>query len=153
VTQPIHLAKDLREFIESLNSHKVEFVIVGAHALAFHGHPRYTADLDILFRRSAENAARLQRAIQQFGFGSVGLAADDFLQPEQVVQLGHPPNRIDLLSSISGAEFDEVWSSRVEGRLDDVPVHFISRAALVKNKRATGRLQDLADLEALGEEP
>jgi hypothetical protein len=86
----MRLGKDLREFIESLNFHRVEYLIVGAHALAYHGSPRYTGDLDILIRPSADNANRLEGAIRKFGFGSLGLGADDFSEPYQVIQLGHP---------------------------------------------------------------
>ncbi len=101
------LPSGLREFIELLNSHRVEYLIVGAHALAFHGHPRYTGDIDILVRASPENAGRLEQFISAFGFADSGLGAKDFLTPDQIVQLGQPPHRIDLLTSITGVEFDE----------------------------------------------
>jgi len=97
---PLH--KDLREFIASLNSHHVDYLIVGAFALAFHGVPRYTGDIDILVRATPENAAHVDQVLKEFNFASLGLSAADFLQPEQVVQLGYPPNRIDLLTSITG---------------------------------------------------
>jgi len=147
----MRLPRDLREFIASLSSHAVEYAIVGAYALAFHGRPRYTGDIDIVVRPSPENAARLAAVIAEFEFGALGLSAADFLQPDQVIQLGCPPNRIDLLSSLSGVDFEEVWRERVSAELDGVPVNYIGRAALIKNKRATGRTQDLANLEALGE--
>ena len=146
----MRLQKDLSEFIASLNSHHVDYVLVGGFALAFHGFPRYTGDIDILVRASAENAARLAQVIKSFGFGSLGLTADDFLVPGRVVQLGQPPNRIDILTSITGVGFDEIWESRVPAELDGVPVCFIDRESFLKNKRATGRLKDKADLEALG---
>src|SRR5580698_2854705 len=98
----MRLQRDLREFIELLNSGSVEFAIVGGWALGFHGYPRYTQDLDILIRATPENAARLEVAIRRFGFGSLGLAAHDFLESGQVIQLGQPPNRIDLLTSLTG---------------------------------------------------
>jgi predicted nucleotidyltransferase len=147
----VRLSTDLRQFIESLNSHAVEYLIVGAYALAYHGSPRYTGDVDILIRQSAENAARVEDAIRQFGFGSLGLGAADFQEPYQVIQLGHPPNRIDLLTGLSGVSFEEAWEGRAAGKLDGVPVQFIGRQTFVKNKRASGRLKDRADLEALGE--
>src|ERR1700737_4781118 len=106
------LQKDLREFIESLNSRRVEYLIVGAHALAFHGVPRYTGDIDILIHNSPQNAARLQEVIVAFSFASLGLSAEDFLAPDRVIQLGVPPNRIDLLTSITGLEFAEAWAGR-----------------------------------------
>ena len=144
------LQKDLKEFIESLNSHHVEYLIVSAFALAFHGVPRSTGDIDILVRRSQENAARVEAVLIAFSFASLGLTADDFVNEDQVIQLGHPPNRVDLLTSTTGVEFDEAWAERVAANLHGVPVHFISRQCLIRNKKATGRTQDLADLEALG---
>ena len=144
------LQKDLREFIESLNSHHVEYLIVGAFALAFHGVPRSTGDIDILVRRSPENAARVEAVLVDFSFASLGLSAADFITADQVIQLGYPPNRVDLITSITGVEFDEAWAGRLAAELHGVPVHFISRECLIRNKRATGRTQDLADLEALG---
>jgi hypothetical protein len=143
--------KDLSEFIASLNSHKVEYVVVGAHALAFHGHPRYTGDLDLLVRATVENASNLERAIDAFGFQSLGLQAADFLYPNRIVQLGVPPNRIDLLTSLSGLSFEEAWDARVPGELGGQPVTFLGRNSLIKNKKATGRTKDAADIEALGE--
>jgi len=148
----VRLQKDLKEFIESLNSQGVEYVIVGGFALAFHGFPRYTADIDVLVRCSPENAARLEIAVFKFGFASSGLSASDFLSPNQVIQLGRPPNRIDLLTSITGVDFEEAWAQRVASELDGIPVWFIGRESFIKNKRATGRTQDKADLEALGVE-
>jgi hypothetical protein len=146
----MRLPKDLREFVASLNSNEVEYVIVGAFALAFHGFPRYTGDLDILIRRSPENAERLIKALAAFGFGSAGLAAADFLERDRVIQLGVVPNRIDLLTTITGVEFEQVWGDRVPSELDGLPVSFIDKASLIQNKKATGRTQDKADLEALG---
>jgi hypothetical protein len=147
------LQKDLREFIESLNSRKVEYPIVGAHALAFHGVPRYTGDLDILVRASPENAAKLEEVLVEFSFAALrsaaGLSAADFLAPGRIVQLGLPPNRIDLLTSITGVEFEEACG-RVAAHLHGVPVCFLGKVSLIKNKRATGRTRDKADLEALG---
>ena len=145
------LQKDLREFIESLNSHRVEYLIVGAHALAFYGIPRYTGDIDILIHNSPENAARLQEVITAFSFASLGLSAEDFLLPGRVIQLGVPPNRLDLLTSITGVEFEEAWAGRVDGTLQGIPVSFIGKDSFIRNKRATGRTRDKADLEALGE--
>jgi hypothetical protein len=141
--------KDLREFIESLNSHKVEYLIVGAHALAFHGFPRYTGDVDVLLRATPENAARVEQVLVAFSFASLGLRAADFLEHGRVVQLGIAPNRIDLLTSLTGVTFEEAWDRRVPGDLGGVPTVFLSRETLIKNKRATGRTQDAADVEKL----
>jgi len=113
--------------------------------------PRYTGDIDLLVRASPENAARVERALTAFGFSSLGFSANDFVQPDGVIQIGLPPNRIDLLTSITGVDFDEAWAGRAPGEIDRIPVCFIGRADFVKNKRATGRAQDRADLERLGE--
>jgi predicted nucleotidyltransferase len=147
----MRLQKDLREFIGLLNSHGVEYLLVGGYALAFHGAPRYTGDIDLFVRGTQENAARIERAIAAFGFAPLGLGAADFVRPDAIVQLGQPPNRIDLLTSITGVGFEEAWAGRAAGDLDGLPVYFIGREAFLKNKRATGRTQDRADLERLGE--
>jgi hypothetical protein len=145
------LPEDWRAFIESLNSHGVEYVVVGAVALAHHGHPRYTGDLDVLVRNSAENTQRLGKALGEFGFGSLGLRTADFTDSYRVVQLGVAPNRIDLLTSLTGVTFDEAWAGRVVATVGETRVNFLGRGALIQNKRRTGRAQDKADLEALGE--
>ncbi|HEX2875030.1 MAG TPA: DUF6036 family nucleotidyltransferase [Polyangiaceae bacterium] len=143
------LQHDLREFIELLNSHGCDYLIVGGHAVAFHGHPRFTADIDFLIRSSIENAERVVNALRAFGFGELALTTGDLTRPEGVVQLGRPPNRIDLLTSISGVSFDDAWAGRVQGELDGLPVFFLGRQALLENKRASGRPKDLADVAKL----
>jgi len=143
------LSKDWREFLELLNSRGVDYVIVGAQSLAFHGRPRYTGDLDLLVRPTPENARLLVDLLKQFGFAHSGFKESDFIEPEQMIQLGRVPNRIDLLSSISGVSTDEAFASKVSAELDSIPVYIISKDALIRNKRAVGRKQDLADLEAL----
>jgi hypothetical protein len=145
----MNLQKDLREFVELLNSLDVHFVIVGAFAVAHHGYPRFTADVDLFVEKSSENAARILQAIEQFGFGDIGLSREDFDSKDHVVQLGISPNRIDLLTVLSGVTFEEAWDSREWGQIGDLKVPFISRAMLKRNKLATGRTQDLADLEHL----
>ena len=145
------LAEDLREFVELLNSTKVEYLIVGGHAVGYHGYPRYTGDIDVFIRRSPENAARVASVLDAFGFGQLGADADTFQQPDMVVQLGRPPNRIDILTQISGVEFDDAWPGREDVLLDGVPVPMIGRDALLANKRASGRPKDLADLRELEE--
>ena len=142
-------SQDFREFIQALNDHAVRYLVIGGYAVAFHGEPRYTKDLDIWVQMSSENAARLVRALDAFGFGSLNLTAQDFLAPDEVVQLGYPPNRIDLLVSLQGVDFETCYTLRVETVMDDVLVNFIDLENLKKNKQATGRLQDLADLENL----
>jgi hypothetical protein len=144
---PLH--PDWKEFLELLNSHGAEYLVVGAHARAFYGIPRYTRDIDIFLRRSPANGAKIESVLREFGFGSLGITANDFLAPGRIVQLGVEPYRIDLLTSLSGVEFDEAWSDRVAGELGGVPVTFISLRAFRKNKLAAGRPKDLADLADL----
>lgn len=143
------LQTDLREFIALLSSHAVDYVIVGGHAVAFHGHPRFTGDIDIFVRPTSENATKLLAALDAFGFGDVGLDLAALTTPDRIVQLGVPPNRIDLLTSISGVTFDDAWRTRVLARLDGLPVAFLGREALLANKRASGRPKDLADIAEL----
>ena len=146
------LPEDWRAFIESLNSNGVEYLVVGAVALAHHGFPRYTGDLDVLVRNSPDNAKRLESALEEFGFASLGLKSADFVDSYRVIQLGVPPGRIDLLTSITGVPFDQAWAGRVEAVLGETRVNFIGREALILNKKMIGRAKDKADLEALGEE-
>ncbi len=143
---------DFADLLALFNEHNVEYVIVGGYALAFYGAPRFTGDLDILVRPEPENAKRVVGALTAFGFGSLGLTAADFEEPEVVVQLGVPPVRIDLITSLSGVSCDEVFSRKTPGAYGGTPVHFISREHFVRNKRATARKKDLADLEMLGED-
>lgn len=140
---------DLKECIELLNANRVEFLIVGAHALAYHGHPRYTGDMDIFVRPTQENSARIVATLVAFGFGSLGMDSDDFAHPDHEVQLGVAPNRIDILTSLSGLDFDDAWRDKVAGVLDDVPVFYLSKESLIRNKEFTGRPQDLADVQRL----
>ena len=143
--------KDFAELLALFAEHEVEYAIVGGYALAFHGAPRSTGDLDLLVRPTRANAERIVRALADFGFASLGLQVQDFLQPDRVVQLGYPPVRIDLITSLSGVSWDQVSAGAVTGEYGAVPARFIGRQELVANKRAAGRLKDQADLEALGE--
>ena len=143
------LSKDLQEFVALLNSNGVEYVIVGAFAVGFHGYYRNTADLDVLVRPTAENSTRLVRVLSQFGFDSMGVTAADLQAPDSVIQLGVQPNRIDMLTTISGVSFDEAWASRCDADLDGIPTHFIGREELIRNKEATGRARDLGDADEL----
>lgn len=145
----MRLSKDWREFLELLNSGGVEYVIVGAHSLAFHGRPRYTGDLDILVRATPEQAGKLVDLLIQFGFKESGFKPADFVEPDQVIQLGRAPNRIDLLTSISGVSTSEAFATRISAELDGIPVFVLGKEELIRNKRAVGRSQDLADLESL----
>jgi hypothetical protein len=143
------LTPDFKEFIQSLNDNDVRYLVVGGYAVALHGHPRYTRDIDIWVDLNRDNAERLIRAIKQFGFESLGLKAEDFLEADQIIQLGYPPSRIDLITSLPGVDFNMCFQVRVEVVMDDVKVNFIDLENLRKNKRSSGRLQDLADLENL----
>jgi len=143
------LSKDWREFLELLNSRGVDYVIVGAQSLAFHGRPRHTGDLDILVRPTPDNARLLLTLLNQFGFEQSSFKETDFLQPEQIIQLGRAPSRIDLLTSISGVSPNEAFTSKISAILDGIPVFILGRDALIRNKRAVGRPQDLADLAVL----
>lgn len=134
------------------NAHDVDYIIVGAYALAYHGVPRYTGDMDILVCPESLNAQRILRALDQFGLGSLGLTAEDFTASDKVVQLGVAPVRINIVMSITGVSWEEAAAGRVEGNFGDVPVHYLGRKEFIRNNRALWRKKDLADLEALGEE-
>lgn len=143
---------DFRDLLALLNAHDVAYVVVGGYALAWHGAPRFTGDIDVFVKRDAANAERIMNALEEFGFGSVGISAKDFEQSDRIVQLGVPPVRIDLITSISGVTWEEADGGKVAGTYGDIPVFYIGRRELTANKRATGRKKDLADLEALGED-
>lgn len=143
------LSNDLLEFIRLLNRRRVDYVVVGAWAMSLHGRPRYTGDLDLLVRAEPGNADRLMGGLAEFGFGGLNLSREDFLKKDYVVQLGTAPNRVDLLTGISGVSFDEAWAARQTGRIGDIEVPFLSRELLIRNKLATNRPQDRADVEIL----
>lgn len=147
----MEVQQDFRELLELLNSHRVEYIIVGGFALAFHGFPRFTGDLDVFLKPDDSNARLVIGVLKEFGFGFLGLTSGDFENPDQIIQLGMPPVRIDLITSITGVSWDEAWAGRVEGLFGDIPVSYLGRRQFIKNKKATGRLRDLADLEAMGE--
>jgi predicted nucleotidyltransferase len=148
----MEVQSDFRDLLELLNKHHVEFILVGGYALAFHGAPRYTGDMDLFVHRSSKNAASIMAALNEFGFGGVGLTTDDFLKENTVIQLGVPPVRIDLVTSLTGVSWEDAYLSRESANYGDVPVSYIGRDQFITNKKATGRKRDLADLEALGEE-
>jgi predicted nucleotidyltransferase len=145
------LNDDFRDLLRELVDAEVDFVVVGAFALAFHGAPRASGDIDVFVRPSPENAQRLIRALAQFGapIGSAQVSEADFARPGMIYQIGLPPRRIDLLTEISGVSFDEAWLSREPSEIDGRTVCFIGRDALLKNKRAAGRPKDLADVARL----
>jgi hypothetical protein len=141
--------KDFRDFIALLNRHDVHYLIVGGFAYSFYAEPRYTKDIDVLIEQSKENAAKVMKAIIDFGFEDIDLSEKDFLEADQIIQLGVAPVRIDILTMIKGLDFERFWENRVTGRYGDIDIFFISKQDLIKCKRASGRKQDLADIEKL----
>ena len=148
----MEVQQDFRDLLELFNKNKVEYIIVGAYALGFHGAPRYTGDLDVLVQPEPMNAGNIVRALHEFGFGSVGLTEADFEEKGRVVQLGFPPVRVDIITSITGVSWEQARSGRVQGQFGDVSVHYLGRDELIANKRVLGRKKDIADLEAIGED-
>jgi len=143
------LSRDFKEFIESLNASNVRYLVVGGYAVALHGYPRYTKDLDVWIEPKIQNANNVLSALTAFGFGSLDITADDFLEEGNIIQLGYPPNRIDLMTSLKGLMFENCYPERVQIEIQGVRIDFIDIENLKTNKRATGRPQDLADLENL----
>lgn len=147
----MEIPKDFKELLELFNAHKVEYLIVGGYALAFHGAPRFTGDIDLLVKADSENAKRILGALEEFGFGSLKLSEVDFTSPNNVIQLGVPPVRVDIMTSITAIGWEKAQANKVQGNYGDTPTYFISKADFIDNKRALGRKRDLADLEALGQ--
>ena len=137
------------DFLELFNAFSVEYLVVGSYALAFHGAPRNTGVIDIWVKPEKVNAKRILEALDDFGFGSLNLSVDDFIHPDKIIQLGYSPVRIDLITSISGVSWDEAVKNGVKGPYGRTTVNFIGLNEFKKNKKASGRLQDLADLERL----
>lgn len=147
----MEIQQDFNDLLKLFNVHDVKYMIVGGYALAYHGHPRYTGDIDIFVKSDPENASKIMAALDEFGFGSIGIQQEDFEAPDQVIQLGVPPVRIDIVTSISGVTWEEASAYCVQGVYGETQVQFIGLKELIQNKRATGRKKDLADLESLGE--
>jgi hypothetical protein len=143
------LASDFDEFIASLNAHDVEFLIVGAYALAFHGAPRFTGDLDIFVRPTLDNAARVLDAVRAFGFPVEELQPRDLIEPRRILEMGLEPVQIHVMSAISGVSWDDAWRTRAAGTCGEQAVAFLGRDAFLQNKRASARPKDLADIDAL----
>ena len=141
--------KDFREFIELLNKHEVKYLVVGGYAVAFHGHPRYTKDLDVWVWLEEQNAEKIIDVLKDFGFASLQFSKEDFLNPNNIIQLGQPPNRIDLLTGLSGVDFKECYDKKNVITINNLEVNIIDLDSLRRNKKASGRFQDLADLENL----
>jgi len=143
------LSSDWKEFLELLNARGVEYLVVGAHSLAFHSRPRYTRDVHVLVRPSESNAMTLVDSLREFGFAGSKFTPVDFAENDQVIQLGRAPNRIDLLTSLTGVSNDEAFAGRIAAEIDGIPVFVLSKQHLIQNKRAVARPQDLADLAEL----
>ena len=143
------LNPDFREFFQLLNANGVRYMIVGGYAVAYHGYPRYTKDIDIWIWVSPENAEKVEKTLRDFGFASLGLQASDFLEEGMIVQLGHAPNRIDLIMGVPGVNFENCYEKKVEEEIDGIKLSFIDLESLKKAKRTSGRSQDLADVENL----
>jgi hypothetical protein len=147
----VALTDDFREFLRCLNARSVRYLVVGGHAVSFHGYPRFTHDVDVVVLPDKDNVRALLAALEDFGFTGVNLGVADFLKPTTVV-LGRPPEQIDIMTFIKGVDLDNAWLRREAGRLDDVDVAFISKPDLLANKRAVGRPEDLADIARLGDD-
>ena len=143
------LTKDFKEFIKLLNENNVEYLVVGGYAVAYHGYPRYTGDLDIWFNPTTENVEKILNVLVEFGFSSLQIHKEDLLKPGNIIQLGFPPVRIDLLNEIDGVDFFSCYSRRITVTSDEPVVNYICLPDLINNKKASGRHRDLDDLENL----
>jgi hypothetical protein len=142
-------SQDFKEFVELLIKNNAEYLIVGGYAVGVHGHPRYTGDLDIWLNPTQENAELILKSVNEFGFASFKLTVSDFTKPGNVIQLGYPPLRIDLLTEIDGVTFENCYKNRNEVTIDDLTINFIGYNDLLKNKLHSGRPRDLDDIDNL----
>lgn len=145
----MELSKDLSEFIRLMNERGVQYLLVGGWAVGYHSVPRFTGDIDFLIGTQRRNAQAILKVLNEFGFGSVGITLEDLMRAHYVIQLGRPPNRIDLITSIDGVLFEKAWANRIKGEIGSVPVTLISVDDLMKNKEVAARPKDLMDLHAL----
>lgn len=145
------IGQDFKEFIELLNKHKVEYLVVGGYAVAMYGYPRYTGDIDFWVKPDNENAKKIIEALTDFGFAGYDISEKDFSETDKVVQLGYPPNRIDIITGVTGLSFDECFLNKKDVIIEETPVKFISLYHLRLNKNATGRDKDRNDLNNLPE--
>mgnify|MGYP001313642924 CR=1 FL=1 len=141
--------QDFREFIALLNAKGVKYLVIGGYAVAFHGYPRYTKDIDFWIWLNEQNAARMIEVLADFGFASLGIHKEDFLNKNMVIQLGYPPNRIDLLTDLEGVDFEVCYERRQQIDIEGLMVNFIDAENLIITKRISGRMQDLVDAEKL----
>jgi len=145
----IRLPKDFKELLQLLNSNQIEYLVVGGYAVALYGYPRATGDIDIWVAVSKDNAHKTVEALKEFGFNAPELKEELFLEKEKNIRMGNPPLCIEILTSIDGVEFTECYGNKKTVTIDDIDINFISLEDLKKNKKASGRYQDLADLENL----
>jgi hypothetical protein len=145
------IPRDFEELLELLNAHKVEYLVVGGYALAFHGVPRFTGDIDLFVKPESANAKRILSVLNEFGFGSLNFSESDFTSPDNVVQLGVPPVRVDIMTSLTGVSWEKAEAGKIRGSYGTTAVSFISKKDLIANKKALGRNKDMADIEALGD--
>jgi len=141
--------KDFEDLCVSLNARNVEYLVVGGYALAFHGAPRYTADLDLFIRPAADNVRRVLAALHDFGFRDPQVHPEDLLRTQQILELGRPPVQVHIMAAITGVSWERAWASREPGAYGSAPVHFLGREAFLANKQAAGRPKDLADIAAV----
>lgn len=145
----MQVSRDFEEFLALLNKHSVRYLIIGGYAFAIHARPRFTNDIDIFFDTEKENAGKILKVLDEFGFGSLGITAEDLLDADQVIQLGYAPYRIDLISGIANVDFEGGWSRKVYGTYGSQKVPFIGKEDLIASKRGAGRKRDLQDLDEL----
>ena len=144
------LSDDFEDFLKLLNQYHVQYLVVGGYAMAFHGKPRFTGDLDVWINISEDNSLKMVSVINDFGFASLGFTSQDFSKPNLINQIGYPPLRIDILTSIDGVEFEEAYSEKLEIQLDEgTSVYYIGLDELIKNKKSSGRKIDIADVSDL----
>lgn len=143
------LDKDFREFIQLLNENEVKYLVIGGYAVAFHGYPRYTKDLDFWIWANPDNANRLIKTIKDFGLGSMDLSQEDLLDLDNVIQIGYEPNRIDVIVDLEGLDFESCYTRRIDSAMGDINIPFIGLEDLIKNKLSTGRMQDKVDANKL----
>ncbi len=145
----MRIEKDFKKFIELLNKNEVRYLIVGSFAFSYYAEPRFTKDIGFFIEPTEENAKRIIKTLTEFGFDSLSLKSQDFQELDQIIQLGVAPVRIDLLTSIGGIDFPSAWKNRITGNYGNISANFISKTDLIKNKKAVGRPQDIADVEKL----
>lgn len=146
----MHIHRDFEEFLQYLNDNEVKYVIVGGYAVAFHGYTRATSDMDLFFENTESNIQKICKALALFGITTNEQSVKDFSDPGSIIRLGIPPVQLEMINLISGLTFTEVWDHRVGGKYGEIPVFYISFADLLKNKKASGRIKDLADFDELG---